>query len=83
MIKEGMYPMNKLNKLREDLVKAEITLANARKRKNFLVEKIRKEEQRELQTMMDNMGLSLEDMRDLIGGSSAITNPNNNGGATA
>jgi hypothetical protein len=55
--------MNKLNKLRDDLAKADVTLSNARKRKAFLVRKVKEEEQRELQSMMDSMGLSLEDVR--------------------
>ena len=55
--------MTKLEKLREDLAKADITLANARKRKAMLAQRIRDEEQRELLTMMDTMGLSFEDVK--------------------
>ena len=58
--------MTKLEKLREDLEKADITLIHARKRKAMLIKKVKEEEQRELQNMMDTMGLSLEDVRGLL-----------------
>lgn len=58
--------MTKLEKLREDLAKADVTLANARKRKNMLIDRIKKEEQRALQNILDNKGLSLEDVRGLL-----------------
>ena len=55
--------MTKLEKLREDLAKADVTLTNARKRKGMLSKKVKEEEQRELQAMIDTMGLSLEDVK--------------------
>ena len=73
--------MNKLEKLHDDLAKAEITLANARKRRAMLVDRIKKEEQLEIQSLMDNRGLSLEDVRGLLTGSTA-TQYDENGGET-
>ncbi len=58
--------MTKLEKLRDDLAKADVTLTNARKRKSLLEKKIREEEQRELHAMMDSMGLSLEDVKERL-----------------
>jgi hypothetical protein len=55
--------MTKLEKLRDDLAKADLTLAHARKRRAMLSKKVKEEEQRELQAMMDTMGLSLEDVK--------------------
>lgn len=69
--------MTKLERLREDLAKADITLANARRRKNMLTDRIKKEEQRELQSMLDNKGLSLEDVRGLLTDIPPKADPNN------
>ena len=55
--------MTKLEKLREDLLKADVTLTHARKRKAMLYKRVKEEEQRELQAMIDTMGLSLEDVK--------------------
>jgi len=71
--------MTKLEKLREDLAKADITLANARKRKAMLVDRIKKEEQLEIQSLMDNRGLSLEDVREMLTGSTATQHDENGG----
>jgi len=71
--------MTRLDRLREDLAKADITLANARKRKAMLVDRIKKEEQLEIQSLMNNRGLSLEDVRGLLTGSTA-TQYDENGG---
>ena len=73
--------MTRLDRLREDLAKADITLANARKRRAMLVDRIKKEEQLEIQSLMDNRGLSLEDVRGLLTGSTA-TQYDENGGET-
>ena len=73
--------MTRLDRLREDLAKADITLANARKRKAMLVDRIKKEEQLEIQSLMDNRGLSLEDVREMLTGSTA-TQYDENGGET-
>jgi len=73
--------MTRLDRLREDLAKADITLANARKRKAMLVDRIKKEEQLEIQSLMDNRGLSLEDVRGLLTGST-VTQYDENGGET-
>lgn len=58
--------MTKLEKLRDDLAKADTTLSHARKRKALLEKKVREEEQRELHAMMDSMGLSLEDVKERL-----------------
>ena len=73
--------MTRLDRLREDLAKADITLANARKRKAMLVDRIKKEEQLEIQSLMDDRGLSLEDVRGLLTGST-VTQYDENGGET-
>lgn len=65
--------MTKLEKLREDLAKADATLGYARKRKSMLQKKVKEEEQREIQVMMDNMGLSLEDVKERLAPADAIT----------
>lgn len=70
--------MTKLEKLREEFGKAEITLANARKRVSMLKDKIKKEEQRELEKMMESRGLSVDDVLLIIGS----TPSENNGGVT-
>jgi len=75
----GRISMTRLDRLREDLAKADITLANARKRKAMLVDRIKKEEQLEIQSLMNNRGLSLEDVRGLLTGSTA-TQYDENGG---
>jgi len=77
----GRISMTRLDRLREDLAKADITLANARKRRAMLVDRIKKEEQLEIQSLMDNRGLSLEDVRGLLTGSTA-TQYDENGGET-
>ena len=71
--------MTRLDRLREDLAKADITLANARKRKAMLVDRIKKEEQLEIQSLMDNRGLSLEDVREMLTGSTATQHDENGG----
>jgi len=75
----GRISMTRLDRLREDLAKADITLANARKRKAMLMDRIKKEEQLEIQSLMDNRGLSLEDVREMLTGSTA-TQYDENGG---
>jgi len=60
--------MTKLEKLREELAKANITLSNARRRKSMLEDRIKKEEQRELQSLMNDRGLSLDAVRELLAG---------------
>jgi len=65
--------MTKLEKLREALAKANITLSNARRRKSMLEDRIKKEEQRELQSLMNDRGLSLNAVRELLAGFPAKT----------
>lgn len=72
--------MTKLEKLRIDLAKADTTLANAKKRRALLAEKIRKEEQRELQSMMDSAGLTFAEVRALLKPAPAPTTHNNHSG---
>lgn len=61
--------MSKLDKLRLDLEKVEITFVNAKKRKTLLADKVKQEEQKELQTMMNDMGITAAELKELIGGS--------------
>ena len=74
--------MTKLEKLREALAKANITLSNARRRKSMLEDRIKKEEQRELQSLMNDRGLSLDAVRELLAGFPANVRDSYRGGET-
>ena len=57
---------SKLEKAQEDLVKANITYDHALKRKKMLEKKVKEEEQRELQTVLDSIGMTHSGILELI-----------------
>ena len=69
--------MTKLEKLQDELTKTNTTLSNARKRQGMLLKKIKDEQQREIRSVLDSTGLSLEEIKARL--ASAANSPSQGG----